>query len=480
MAEQWYNKYRPKTMQDYSGDRIKNLIKNRFKYRDNLPHVILLSGERGCGKTTCERILSKYFLCENPTADGEPCECCEACKSINEILIQGELGVECPGIEEYDTSSVNGKSPIESIIEEARIEPMYTKYKIIAFDECHTLTNAAQNALLKTLEDIPDHLVVMLCTTNREKILAPVLSRVQFEIQVTKQSIEEMTKRLMFISQQENLTVSKDALELIAKRKDRVPRECITLLENVALTYDKKVTVENVMDYLDDRSNSDYLDFFRAANDSLEAVVNYANKVNTVMNESAKRNFIDGLVGFVLEALNIKYGIGLDEYTPEYVKEVSDLFKMYNTSDFDALLQVMENAVKMYIPNNDVRNTLTIINTAIRISKIDAIANGLAYEPGREVVENNISMIEHAKQTQRNTEEIAERLYKEIGDNYVEENFSGASTVSGEFDFINKFKSEKDQQESEDVQREGESNSAEQGIVSTGNEVIDSFFNQNN
>lgn len=436
MGEQWYNKYRPKTLSEYSGDRIKNMVKNRFKHRDNLPHVILLSGERGCGKTTCERILAKYYLCENPTEDGEPCECCEACRSVNEILINGEVGVECPGIQEYDTSAVNGKSPIADIISDAVLEPMYTKYKIIAFDECHTLTTQAQNALLKTLEDIPNHLVVILCTTNKEKLLAPVLSRVQFEIQVSKQSVSDMTKRLNEIAVMERLTTSNEALELIAKKGNRVPRECITLLENVAMTYDRNVTYKNVMDYVSSQGTNDYLEFFKAANNSLEEVMHFINKMNSSNTEESKKSFIDGLIGFVLECINIRYAIGLDEYTPEYVEAVSEMFQMYSDSDFDALLQIIEHAMRIYTPGNDSRNTLVIINTAMRISKVDAIANGLTYDTRNIADEDSKSMAEHIKKVNANKGKISEKMYEAVGANFAEDTFSDVHEVAGGADMF--------------------------------------------
>lgn len=472
MGEQWYNKYRPKTLSEYSGDRIKNMVKNRFKHRDNLPHVVLLSGERGCGKTTCERILAKYYLCENPTEDGEPCECCDACRSVNEILINGEVGVECPGIQEYDTSAVNGKSPIADIISDAVLEPMYTKYKIIAFDECHTLTQQAQNALLKTLEDIPNHLIVILCTTNKEKLLAPVLSRVQFEIQVSKQSLEDMTNRLLEISKMENLTTSKEALELIAKKGNRVPRESITLLENVALTYDRKVTYKNVMDYVDNQGGNDYLEFFKAANTSLEEVMNYIAKMNSSTTEENKKSFIDGLIGFVIECINIRYAIGLEEYTPEYVKTVSEMFGMYNDSDFDALLQIIEHAMRIYTPGNDSRNTLIIINTAIRISKIDAVANGLTYSVKNTEEENSKSMAEHIKKANIKKGEVSEKLYEAIGATFAEETFSDVREVDSDIEIFKNIHNSDIKMDSEPYVEDVENDEASSKV-----DEIDEFFN---
>jgi len=134
MDRSWYTKYRPKTMEEYSGPTIKKIVEQRFKKREDMPHVIMIEGTRGCGKTTFARIISKYYLCENPNEDGTPCEQCQTCQELNELLVAGETGVEVPGVTEVDATTANGKEAIQEIIEDAIVAPMYTEYKIIIFD----------------------------------------------------------------------------------------------------------------------------------------------------------------------------------------------------------------------------------------------------------------------------------------------------------------------------------------------------------
>ena len=229
MAEQieksWYTKYRPKTIEEYSGPRIRDIVSKRFTKRENMPHVMMVHGNRGCGKTTFARLISKYYLCSNLTEDG-PCEECEMCKSINEILIGGESSqVECPGVTELDATIMNGKEAIQNVLDDALQSPIYSDFKVLIVDECHMISQAGQNSMLKIIEDIPPHLIVIFATTNPEKVLQTIKSRCQLTLEVRKQSVKDMSNRLMYISEQEGLEVSKEALDIISRKGNRVPRD---------------------------------------------------------------------------------------------------------------------------------------------------------------------------------------------------------------------------------------------------------------
>jgi len=105
LEKSWYVKYRPKTLEEYSGDKIKNIVEKSFKSIEKYPHTIFVTGPAGTGKTTICRMLSKYYLCENPNEDGTPCEQCSMCETINEMLIEGNsIDVEIPGVQEIDST----------------------------------------------------------------------------------------------------------------------------------------------------------------------------------------------------------------------------------------------------------------------------------------------------------------------------------------------------------------------------------------
>ncbi len=402
MAENaaWYRKYRPSTMDDYMGEGIKQVVGARFTIPENRPNVMMVHGSRGCGKTTFARIISKYYLCENQI-DGHPCEECEICQAINETLIDGETGVEVPGVVELDATIVNGKDAIQDIIEEAIIPPIYTKFKVLIVDECHEISKAAQNSMLKVIEDVPQHLIVIFATTDPEKVLGTIHSRCQLKLEVKKKSVDELADRLMYISQQEGLTTSIEALKIIAKKGDRVPREAINLLEGVAKNYGNAVTIENVRASTGDVAAEIYMGYIEASNTGLEGILMFNKKLKEL--DISAGTFISGLTRYVLDCMYIRHAIALEDYPEEYIKQVKQLFNKYTSSEFDTLLQVIEYASKM-IGNDEPRNELVITTTALRIGKIGLLANGLANEASQAEKENKKSIREYKRHADEDAE----------------------------------------------------------------------------
>ena len=401
----WYRRYRTLNMDDYLGDNIKQVVEARFTVPENRPSVILIYGTRGCGKTTFMRIISKYYLCESPI-EGKPCEQCEICQAINDSLINGEIGTEVPGVVEVDATKANGKQAIEDLIEDAVIAPMYTKHKILLMDECHMITGPAQNAMLKVIEDIPSHLIVLIATTDVDKVLGTIKSRCQVKLEVKKKSVEEMAQRLLYIANKEGLTTSMEALKIIAKKADRVPREAINLLEDIAKNHGNSVTVDNVRESTGDVAAEVYMGYFIGANTGLEEILQFNKKLKSL--DISAKVFISGLTRFMLDCMYIRHAIDLEDYPVEYVKSVQSLFKIYTSNEFDALLQVLEYASKM-IGEDEARNELVITTTALRIGKIGLLASGLGRESAQAEKENKQSITEYRKQAE---EEIAHQLDK--------------------------------------------------------------------
>lgn len=430
IGKSWYTKYRPITMEEYSGPTIKNIVAKRFTKRANMPHVIMIHGNRGCGKTTFARIISKYYLCQNPHEDGTPCEECEMCTSINEILISGESAqVECPGVTELDATIMNGKEAIQEVLDDALQTPIYSDFKVLIVDECHMISSAGQNSMLKIIEDIPQHLIVIFATTNPEKVLQTIKSRCQLTLEARKQSVKDMAHRLMEISTMEKLTVSKEALEIIARKGNRVPRECINILEGIAKTYDSQVTIDNVKEYLGGVSSDLYLEYFKASNSSLAEILLFIKKLRD--NDVKLNEFVSGLMQFALDSMYIKHGISLEDYPLDYVKAVKELFEMYNSSDFDMLLQVLEYLSNTLTEEDTAKNELLLTTTAMRISKIELLANGLAKESGQAIVENKISLYEHSKRLEVDNEAVAEQMKIDVTPAEIKESFGDIRQVTG-------------------------------------------------
>lgn len=387
----WYRKYRPSDLSDYIGEDIRRIVENRFTKEENRPQVIMVQGERGCGKTTFARLISKYYLCENQIK-GHPCGVCEVCTEINDKLINGEAGTEIFGVREVDATIVNGKEAIQEVMEDALMSPIYTKKKIIIFDEVHRASKAAQSSLLKLIEDIPPFLVCIFATTDPEEVLPTILSRCNLKLEVRKKTVDEMAERLKFIAEKEGLVTSMEALKIISKKADRVPREAINLLEHIAKTYSNQVTLDSVRRETGDVSSELYIGYYEAAHDSLDSILSYNRLIKE--KEIPYSTFMSGLTRFTLDCLYIRHGMSMEDFTKEYIKRVSTIFEMYSANEFDGLLEMLSEASSM-ISSDDNRNELTLTTTALKIGKLNMLANGLSHESLNADKENKKSIREY-------------------------------------------------------------------------------------
>ena len=221
MYQVLYRKWRPKVFADVSGQpQVTITLKNELKSA-RINHAYLFTGTRGTGKTTCAKILAKAVNCLNPQ-DGDPCGECEICKGIDEGFVMD--------IAEIDAASNNGVDNIRTIIEEAAFTPTKAKYRVYIIDEVHMLSTGAFNALLKTLEEPPKHVIFILATTEPQKLPVTILSRCQ-RFDFKRISIDDIIKRLKIICSESNIEIEDGALKIIAKMSDGAMRDAISILE---------------------------------------------------------------------------------------------------------------------------------------------------------------------------------------------------------------------------------------------------------
>ena len=221
MYQVLYRKWRPKVFEDVAGQpQVTVTLKNELQ-SNRINHAYLFTGSRGTGKTTCAKILAKAVNCLN-LQNGDPCGECEICRGIDEGTVMD--------ISEIDAASNNGVDNIRTIIEESSFTPTKAKYRVYIIDEVHMLSPGAFNALLKTLEEPPSHVVFILATTEVHKLPATILSRCQrFDFhRIASQSIAD---RLKFVAQQENVQLDDDAALLIASVSDGALRDALSLLD---------------------------------------------------------------------------------------------------------------------------------------------------------------------------------------------------------------------------------------------------------
>ena len=221
-----YLKYRPKTLDDLDLTSVRDTLKNIVSTGD-IPHAMLFSGPRGLGKTSAARIIAKIVNCENPSKDGEPCNKCTSCKAI-------DLGNHMD-VFELDAASHRGIDDVRILREGVKLAPAQGKKKVYIIDEAHMLTVEAANALLKTLEEPPSHVMFILATTNPEKIIDTVRSRA-VNINFTKPSMGELVRSLTKVVEGEGLKPDADFLESLAELSEGSFRDAVKKLDSLVLS----------------------------------------------------------------------------------------------------------------------------------------------------------------------------------------------------------------------------------------------------
>ena len=239
-------KYRPATFDRLIGqENIARTLKNSI-LSGQLAHAYLFCGPRGVGKTSCARIFAKTINCSNPGPDMEPCGECESCRSF------AEGRSYC--IHELDAASNNSVEDIRTLTDQVRIPPQIGRYSVYIIDEVHMLSQAAFNAFLKTLEEPPEYAIFILATTEKHKILPTILSRCQ-TYDFNRIRVEDIVRNLKDIAAAENVTISDDALHIIAQKADGAMRDALTLFDQTVafcggeISYDQVIGILNVLDY---------------------------------------------------------------------------------------------------------------------------------------------------------------------------------------------------------------------------------------
>ena len=289
-------KYRPMTFDTVVGQQaLTTTLKNAVK-SGKLAHAYLFCGPRGVGKTTCARIFAKAINCMQPTADGEACNVCESCQAFNE---QRSLNIF-----ELDAASNNSVENIKALMEQTRIPPQVGRYKVFIIDEVHMLSTAAFNAFLKTLEEPPAHVVFILATTEKHKILPTILSRCQI-YDFERMTVENTVAHLKTVAAKEGISYEEPALTLIAEKADGGMRYALSIFDQAASFCQGNITYDKVLEDLNELDADNYFRMVDLAMDN--KVTDLMLLLNTIIEKGFDGgNVVTGLASHIRNVLMAK------------------------------------------------------------------------------------------------------------------------------------------------------------------------------
>ena len=331
-----YRKYRPDNFDDVVGqDKVVKVIEHAIE-TNRISHAYLFSGPRGTGKTTTAKIIARMVNCTN-LVDGKPCGVCECCKNIfnnNDVV-------------EIDAASNNGVDEIRELRDKVNLVPTLAKYKVYIIDEVHMLTVQAFNALLKTLEEPPSHVIFILATTEPHKIPLTIASRCQ-KFQFSKVSDDQIVNRLRQIVGNENVQITDDALYEIARLSDGGMRDAINFLDQLISYKDSEITIDDVYQVNGSVSYDDIYKFIVDINAGNKSeIINVVEEIDHTGKSITK--FIDEVIIFLKDTLIYVNNSKLSEISSknEKLKEIGSLMDQKKIYTLIMTLNDIVNKIKV-------------------------------------------------------------------------------------------------------------------------------------
>lgn len=366
----FHRKYRPNTMAKYVGnERLKETAMKALSCGKR-PQVILLYGDSGCGKTTFARLLAKEYSCENRSDTLGACNGCMTCEVINEYITTGRTDI-LTNIQEIDITDQSGKRDLNAVFEDMMIPAFGDEWKVYIFDECHKASDALQNRLLKITEEPPEHVLMIFCTTEPDKIIETLRNRCQLQLQVKKPKVKELAGLLRYVCECEGVEYDNKGLEFIANRGELTIRTALQNLQQI-VNEQNSAKYESAIKVFEEISNTLIIEFFRAL--KKKDVFRYITLLHEIKSKMDLVPFLNELRDFIKRGIYTINGISQDGIADAELGIYRDLFGDLGVAQICNLL-----------------NKVLNINMAnVELELIDLGYTGLCVEHTSEVIKDNM------------------------------------------------------------------------------------------
>lgn len=335
----FHRKYRPNTLAKYVGNEKMKKAAMSALSNSVKPQVVLLEGASGCGKTTFARLLAKEYLCSDRDEVNGACNSCYYCEMMNDYIATGNTD-NLSNINEVNIADQSGKRDLNGVLDEMQIPSYGDEWKIYIFDECHMATPQAQNMMLKIVEEPPENVLMIFCTTNPEMMIETLVNRCQLQLHVSKPTVKDLTGLLKYVCQCEGCDYDIKGLNFIANRSGLTIRQALTNLERVVSEQDK-ATYECAIQVFEEISDTLIVEFFNKLlpNESGKRdVTGYVTLLHKIKTQTELKTFISNLVDFTRKGIYIINQIQLDGVSDGELVMYRNIFGKFTIEQVSNLL----------------------------------------------------------------------------------------------------------------------------------------------